>query len=575
MWSRCCRSPVGLRLALAALLVGVICLAAFDHGPPAKPLPVRLAVVVVFDQMRGDYLERWQGLFEEGGFRRLEVEGAWFQDCHYPYSHTVTGPGHASLLTGCSPMRHGIVGNDWYDRAAGRSAYCVGSDRHERVPPPARGPSLRADKAGGASPERLLAPTVGDVLKEASHGRARVVALSFKDRSAVLPGGRRPDACYWLDKDTGTFVTSTYYRGGLHPWVAAFNQAHPADRWFGHDWTRLRPDLDYAASSGPDDVAAEGKSVAQGRTFPHPLTGGAAEPGEKYYAALYNSPFGNDLLLDLARRAIAAEDLGHGAYPDLLCLSFSCNDPIGHCWGPDSQEVLDVTLRSDRIVRELLAYLDAHVGRDRYLLVLTADHGVCPLPEVARGRGEQAGRVPPELLSRDAEKFLRATFGTEGDQRRWLEATSYPWLYLDRKLLEERGLDAGRVETALADWLKRQPGVQTAYTRGQLLEGLPPDDVIGERVRRSFHPERCGDVAVVLKPYHVIAAPLATGTGHGSPHPYDTHVPLLVYGRGVRPGVRHEPVTPQAVAAILAHGLGIDPPAAAEGPLPEGLFAAP
>jgi hypothetical protein len=567
---------MALRVGAGALLVGVICLFAFDSKPPAKPMPVRLVVVVVFDQMRGDYLERWQGLFEEGGFRRLQDEGAWFQNCHYAYSHTVTGPGHASLFTGSSPMSHGIVSNEWHDRLTAKSAYCVGTDRYESVPPSKRsGGIFRTALVGGASPERLLVPTVADALKDATHGRARVISLSFKDRSAVLPAGRRPDACYWLDKDTGTFVTSTYYRGSLHSWVAAFNRDKPADRWFGHDWTRLRADVDYEACSGPDDVAGEGKGVAQGRTFPHPLTGGADQPGEKYYAALYNSPFGNDLLLGLAKRAIAAENLGHGEYPDLLCLSFSCNDPIGHCWGPDSQEVLDVTLRSDRIVKELLGYLDAHVGRDRYLLVLSADHGICPLPEVARRQGKEAGRVPPDLLSKRAEKFLRSTFGTKEDKENWLEATSYPWLYLNRQLLAECGLDADQVEEALAEWLKQQPGVQTAYTRRQLLQPMPPDDVIGERARRSFHPDRCGDVMVVLKPYSVLSAPLATGTLHGSPHFYDTHVPLLVFGTGVHRGVWQEAVTPQAVAAIVAHGLGIEPPAAAEAPVPEGLFAAP
>jgi hypothetical protein len=397
------------------------------------------------------------------------------------------------------------------------------------------------------------------------------VALSFKDRAAVLPGGRRADACYWLDTNTGTFVTSTYYADQVHPWVTAFNRTRPADRWFGHTWQRLRPDLDYAAYSGPDDVPGEGTGAGQGRTFPHPLTGGVSRPGPKYYAALYNSPFGNNLLLDLVKRAIDAEHLGRHEAPDLLCVSFSCNDPVGHCWGPDSQEVMDVTLRSDRIVHDLLAYLDAKVGKGRYVLALTADHGVCPLPEVSRSEGKEAARIAPEQLTRRAEEALDAAFGANPGKARWFAATPYPWIYLNQDVLRRRGLQTSRVEEALAGWLKEQPGIQAAVTRSRLLSGVPSDDAIGQAVRRSFRPERSGDLFVVQKPYYLLTATL-TGTTHGTPHPYDTHVPLLVYGPGIRPGVRHDPVTPQAAAVILARALEVPPPADAEAPVPEGLF---
>jgi hypothetical protein len=577
------RAPGLLCLAPLLVLLAVLSLTSWhvqppsttaaepDDPPPATARPA-LAVLVYFDQMRGDYLTRWQDLFGDGGFRRLAREGAWFQDCHYPYAVTVTGPGHASVATGCSPMKHGIVSNDWYDRAAGQPVYCVGSDRYERVPAGLPAASDAVGKAPrGSSPDRLLSPTVADALKDASGGTARVVSLSFKDRAAVLPGGHRPDACYWLDTNTGTFVTSTYYADQLHPWVAAHNRARLADRWFGHSWERLRPDLDYTQYSGPDDVAGEGKGAGQGRTFPHPMTGGASRPGKEYYAALYNSPFGNNLLLDLVKRAIDGERLGRHEAPDLLCVSFSCNDPVGHCWGPDSQEVMDVTLRSDRIVRDLLTYLDAHVGKGRYVLALTADHGVCPLPEVRLAEGKQAGRMPPEQLTRRAEEFLDTTFGPNPGKSRWLAATPYPWLYLNQDQLRRRGLQSSSVEEALAGWLSQQPGIQSAYTRTQLVQGIPSDDELGQAVRRSFYPERSGDVFVLLKPYHLLTAAL-TGTTHGTPHFYDTHVPLLVLGAGVRPGVRLDRVTPQAAAVILAHALGIPGPADAEAAVPESLF---
>jgi hypothetical protein len=564
--------PLAVLLALVLPLSLLLLLQGEAPWPPAKDPSgserPRLVVLVVFDQMRGDYPQRWREIFGAGGLRRLEEDGAWFTNCHVAYAHSSTAPGHASLLTGCPPARHGIVENQWYDRASGAHVYCVASDRHRLVPP--LPPDAPADTRAAASPERLLVPALGDVLKAATGGRAKVVALSLKDRSAVLPGGHRPDACYWLNG--GTFVTSTYYRDRPHAWVAELNRARAADRWFGRDWTRLRPDLDYERWSGPDDGIGEWKGYGQGKTFPHPTTGGKEKIGKEYYQAMTTSPFGNELLLALAKRAIDAEQLGGDDVPDLLSVSFSSNDLIGHSWGPDSQEVLDITLRSDRTVKELLDHLDARVGKGRYALILTADHGICPLPELARKQGKDAGRILPAPLLQKAEEFLQQTFGGKKDGKAsWIEAAVDFELYLNQRLLRERGLEPAKVEQALADWLARQEGIQTAYTRSQLLRGVPAEDALGQKVRRSFHPERSGDVVMVLKPFHLMTT-RTEGTLHGTPHPYDTHVPFLVYGPGIEKGVRTEEIAPQAAAAIFAHWLGIRPPDGAETPVPEGLF---
>src|SRR5262249_48877149 len=229
--------------------------------------------------------------------------------------------GHATLATGCPPCKHGVIANDWYDRGVGEPVYCAGSERYELVPP--RPLAKKKTKQIAGTPERLLAPTLADALKAATHNKAKVVSLSLKDRSAALPGGRRPDACYWFSTTSGSFVTSTYYRARLHPWVAKYNATRPADRWFGKPWTRLTSDLDYAKYSGPDDVAGEGKGYDQGRTFPHPMGKSAKKPGKEYYNALYVTPFGNDLLLGLVKEAVVAEGLGTRDVPDLLCVSFS------------------------------------------------------------------------------------------------------------------------------------------------------------------------------------------------------------------------------------------------------------
>jgi predicted AlkP superfamily pyrophosphatase or phosphodiesterase len=558
-----------LRFVLLVLLAGSLSCGGRTPAPKATASTgkARLAVLVVFDQMRGDYLGRWEKLFGEGGFRRLMTEGAWFNNCHYPYAFTFTAPGHASLVTGTSPYKHGIIGNDWYDRERVEIISAVQSKKSKQVPAPPEIP--------GTSPFRRRQLSVGDILVGTSKGQSKVVSLSIKDRAAMLLAALRA-LCYWFSTSTGAFVTSTYYEDSLRPWVAEFNRGQMAEQWFGKEWTRLLPDIDYAKYSSPADNPFGGTGIAQGRSFPHRLDGGAEKITRAYYQAMINSPHGSDLLLALAKKAIEEESLGQNEAPDLLCLSFSSPDLVGHCWGPDSQEVLDITLHSDRIVKELLETLDAKVGKGNYLLVLSADHGICPIPEAARAQGKDAGRVSPQLLTGDAQAFLNETF-TKGQKLPWIEEVVGNHIYLNRGLLREQGLESSRVEKALADWLVKQPGILGAYTRAQLNKGPIAGDPIGESVRLSFYPEASGDVLVVLKPYYLLSPPIspklaAYRTTHGSPHPYDTHVPLVVYGPGVRAGIRGERITPQAAAAILSRGLGINPPPGAEAPLPKGLF---
>lgn len=573
----------------AAALISLLMLACAAIGQgQAQPSPrPKLIVMVVFDQMRGDYLLRWHDLFGPDGFRRLEREGLWFTNCHYPYSYTQTGPGHASLVTGCSPWRHGIVANDWFDRAVGDTVNCVVVPRYEPVystPPPVEKKSTTGDdddekaekkatrSKGAGSPDRLLAPTFSDSLKEATGGKARVVALGLKDRSAILPGGHKPDACYWFETRGGTFYTSTYYRDRPAAWVSNYNRLRLADRWFELQWSRFRTDIDYSVWSGPDDVAAEGVGVAkkQGRVFPHPMNGGLTKPGREYYDTMYSSPFGNELLLDFALRAVDAEALGTGEATDFLSISFACNDSIGHTFGPDSQEALDVTLRSDVIVRDLLQGLDKRLGAGNYVVGLSADHGVCPLPEVSSAHGIAARRLDPKEFLAAAKRHLNSAFGVTEEKTEWFEKTLLPWFYLNQKLLASRGLSESLVAAELARWLRQQPWVQAAYTREQLVSPIGDRDAIGAMVQRSFVADRSGDVAVVQKPYFLTHSS-ATGTGHGTPHEYDTHVPLIIFGRGMPTGRCTEAVTPQAMAAIFAQAAGIPAPAKSEAPVPEAL----
>lgn len=536
------------------------------HGDEPTPGKPRLAVLLIFDQFRGDYPTRWRELYGKDGINRLLNEGCWFSNCHYPYANTVTGAGHATLGTGCAPEKHGIVQNDWWDRAAGASVNCAAVDKYSQVPA-----SVARGKRGQTSgaPDRLLMPTLGDAVKEATGGKGKVVAISLKDRGAVLPAGKKPDAAYWFE--AGQFVTSTYYRDQIHDWVAAFNAEKPADRWFGKDWTRLRTDISYETHSGPDDVAGEGAGVGQGRVFPHPMTGGADKVGSRYYGALYTSPFGNELMLDFTKRAIIAEKLGQHETPDLLSLSFSSNDAVGHAWGPDSQEVLDMTLRTDVLIADLLKFLDERVGKGNYVIGMSADHGVVPLPEVSKAKGIDAARFSVQQIQAQAEAHLKNKYADKASANgKWIDSLNDADFYLNHRLIESAGLKLADVQMELATHLRTLPCTLTVFTADEVERGLDLKDPVASRVKRGFYAPRSGDVLAVVKPYWY-GGPFLTGTGHGTPHPYDTHVPFIVFGPGIKPGERKDPVTPLMLPVVLGQAIGAELKTAQDG-APSGVF---
>jgi hypothetical protein len=473
------------------------------------------------------------------------------------------------VLTGACGDVHGIVNNDWYEN--GKGVYCASTPGYQRTPDP-----TPVDPRPGGTPQRLLSETVADVLKRETRGRAKVFGVSLKDRSAILPTGKRPDGAFWFHHDAanenGWFITSTYYTnytGGLPEWVREFNDSKVADRWMETRWTRLGPKALYDRLVGPDIQRGEGVGENQGVAFPHPM------PGSRYYAALTNSPFGNDLLLEFAKACVVEERLGLHDVADLLVISFSSNDLIGHTWGPDSHEVLDVTLRSDTIVAELLTFLDGRVGPGRYLLGLTADHGVCPLPEVTQDKWRQEGRPDwqdpqrfnPEKTKEALDAHMSRVFG--GDPRaKWVDV-AFPWFYLKTPMLRAHGVLRERATAEVVRFLAKRPGVSRTFTHAELLAPVLPTDELAVKMKRSFHAGRCGDVGLVLKPYWIAYG--KTGTTHGAPYDYDTHVPLLVYGPGIRGGTREERTTPQALASIFAKWLDIPRPQDAAFPIPATL----
>jgi hypothetical protein len=535
-------SPPLALIAAATLFVA----RQYRDTPPLSPdAGGRLVVVVVFDQMRGDYVTRWAPLFGTDGFERVKREGVWYSETRIPYAVSTTGPGHATIGTGRPPRSHGIVDNAWVDLATNKVVYCAtGTRPHERVPP---GPG------GGQSPERMLAPTVGDTL--ATSGRGRVLSLALKDRAAVMMGGVTPTGCYWFD-GSGEFVTSDYYRERLPPWAARFNAGKPADAARQQPWDRLLALQVYADHAGADDAPGEPKPAV----FPHAIPANDA---------LFASPAGNEMLWDFARAALDGEGLGRSGGTDLLMLGFSANDLVGHAYGPDSQEVLDITLRSDKLLAAILAELTTRFGPDRFTLILTADHGVCPLPEHARADHPDAARFDALAVYGPLAVALDDAFGRSPGGAGWVEHLTFPWMYLNQRRIAAQGLDRSAVQAYAAQWCANHPDVAaTAFPR-DLLAGPPAADPLLRAAQLSYRPDRCGDLYLLQKPYAIPRGLTGTGTTHGTPYPYDTHVPLMAIGHGV-PKLGEQPtrVSSLTTARLTAHCLGLD-----DLPLPEPLPA--
>jgi hypothetical protein len=546
-------------------LVVLLCLACLTATavPVSAPRPA-LVVVLSIDQFRGDYLTHFRPYFGPDGFNRL-MEGAVFAECHHRHSYTKTGPGHASLLTGVHADVHGIIANDWRDRNTFAPVSCVGDDNEQVVGlPPSASPRLPGvnNPYLGRSPRNLLADTIGDELKAQPGSRSRVYGVAGKDRAAILMSGHRADTAYFME--FGRMISSTYYGPELPAWAQRWNEARKADVYFGRTWDRLLPVAEYDKTQGPDDMEGEDATAGQlGRIFPKKITGGLSTPGPDYYSALENTPYENELVVDFAETLITEEKLGaREGTTDMLCLGFSANDHIGHLWGPDSHEVMDVTLRTDRLIAEFLRFLDQRVGQGRYLVVLTADHGSCPTPEHIHTAHPEtpAGRLDTPRISAVAEAALNRAFGPLAQDGKWTLRDD-AWLLLLPAGLREKGVEPEAARRVVREALLALDFIRAAYTRGQLEEGGATDE-LGRAAQRSFNRARSGDVFYQTVPYYFSRA---TGSNHGSPYDYDTHVPLVWFGGMVKPGTHAERVGVEDLAPTLAQLLGLPAPARSQG----------
>lgn len=544
-------------------LLGLFPLGLFSGARAAEsPGTPSLVVVITIDQFRADYLNRFHEHFVPGGLRLLLEGGANFVDCRYRHAVSKTAAGHAVVLTGVHANVHGIINNAWVDRATLKRTNCVDDDTVQILGKAEErgGVKMPAASTGASSPRRLLATTVGDELKLVRGSRSKVIGISSKDRSAILLAGKLADAAYWMDK--GRIVTSTHYMKELPAWVREFNNAGRVDSFFGKTWDRLLPAAVYDAVQGPDDGPGEGGDYGMGRTFPKVVNGGADKITAAYYEAFENSPFKSEVLSDFARVVVERENLGRRGATDILCISFSVNDTVGHNYGPDSHEVMDITLRTDRMLADFFAFLDRRVGLKNCTIVLTADHGVAPIPERVKALNPNfsAGRVDNVRLLKTCEAALDKAFGPLSGDRHWLVVDENSLLFL-RDVLKEKNVEQPAAEKVVRDALLTIDFVEAAFTRHEMENGTIRGEYAAATLL-SFNRERSGDLYYQAKPYWVDRK---TGTNHGSPYNYDVQVPLLWYGVGVRPGVHPESVGVDDVAPTLAHLLGVGSPPMSRG----------
>lgn len=506
----------------------------------------KLVVGIVVDQMRQEYLYRFESKLGNDGFKRLINEGFWLKNAHYNYVPTETGPGHASIYTGTTPAVHGIVANEWYDRSMKREVNCVGDDRQKTLG--------SSSKAGEASPWRNLATTMTDELKLATQRRAKVVGISLKDRGAILPAGHMPDGAYWFDALTGNFITSTYYKAALPLWVDQFNKRKLADQYLNLEWNTVLP-LNQYRESGIDDSPYEGRFKGKERaTFPYNLK--EIRKNYKDFDVVGLTPFGNDLVAEMAKAAIEGEELGRDNITDFLAISFSSPDRIGHSTGPNAVEIEDTYIRLDKTLADLLATLDAKVGKGNYVVFLTADHGVAEVPQAMKDWNIPAGYFRPPYVESQLNEFLQPYF----PGKKVLERLSTEQVYFSSDLFnadaKSSGVDALIATELVTKFLLNTEGIAQVFSQATLRLADFNEGGIKGKVVRGYHPKRGGDLAFVLEPGWLAWA-TPTGSTHGSAYTYDTHVPVIFYGWGIKQGSSVELHTITDIAPTLSVLLGI------------------
>jgi len=514
-----CVAILSFLLTWLTIIVGVSinCFASAYDGHP------KLIVVIVIDQFRGDYLERYRNQFGDGGFRMLLDHGAYFPNCNYNYANTRTAPGHSTLFTGAYSSGHGIAANEWWDQKKKRMVTSVEDDATKLV-------GGIGDKAG-ASPHNLLADTLGDELKLATQGKSRVFGISLKDRAAVLPAGFAGNAAYWIEPTTGAWITSTYYRDDLPKWVQDFNSNRQAKYW-DREWKD-----------------AQGTAL---RSTARRKSKDGAEAG--FYEVIGPTAFGNEYELEFAKELMAHENVGRGPATDLLSISLSPNDILGHQVGPDSPEMQQMALDLDHELADFISYLGHQIGLANVWIALSADHGVSSLPDVVKKLHIPSANLGAAKLEEQINTSITAKF-SPGHPAAYVKL-DYPLAWLDEDAFTAAHVRERDAEAAVGEAMK-QAGLRDYYTKSQLATAQVPNTALGRKYLNSYSPEGSWFVMGVPDIYTVGGS---KGTDHTSPYNYDTHVPLAFYGLPFQPGTYRTNTEPVDLAATLASLLGINAP---------------
>ncbi|MBT1705027.1 alkaline phosphatase PafA [Chryseosolibacter indicus] len=541
------------------LLLAVTALQVQSQVPESKK--PKLVIGIVVDQMRQEYLYRFSNKFGNNGFKRLMRDGFYLKNAHYNYAPTVTGPGHASVFTGSTPAIHGIISNDWYDKNQKKEVNCVNDPNQKAVGNP--------EGRGGVSPARLLSSTITDELKLFTQKKAKVIGISLKDRGAVLPAGHMANGAYWYDSKTGKFISSTYYMTSLPAWVEKFNQLNLPDKYLSQELNTLLPINQYV-ESGPDDTPYENKIGGKERpTYPYNLKELRKKNGD--YDLLAMTPFADDYLTEMAKAAIAGEELGADEWTDFLTLSYSSTDIIGHAMGPNSVEVQDVYLRLDKNIEDLLNTLDQKVGKDNYILFLTADHAVADVAQYLKDNRVPAGYFNQANVKATLNEYLQRYF----PGRDIIEAIDGEQVFFNQEAFQRDPKSSGielMVATELVmNFLMAQDGVANVYSESLIRQSAYDEGGIKGMVVRGYHPKRSGDLIIVLEPGWYSSSRIQ-GTTHGSPYRYDTNVPVMFYGAGIKKGfsVKYHPITD--IAPTVSVLLNIKFPNGSTGQPIEELF---
>ena len=504
----------------------------------------KLVVGIVVDQMRYDYLTRFYSKFGKDGFKRLVSGGFSCKNTHFNYVPTYTAPGHTSIYTGTTPAMHGIIGNNWFDKESKKYIYCTDDASVKTVG--------STSNAGLMSPKNELTTTMTDQLRLDTNFQGKVIGVSIKDRASILPAGHLANAAYWFDgNEQGRFISSTFYINSLPKWVQEFNDSRKVDEYM-QTWNTLYDINTYTESIADDNNYEKPFEGLDKATFPYDLKKLAAK--NKGYSILKATPFGNTMTKDFAKLAIQNEGLGQDNITDFLAISFSATDYVGHRFGVDSKEVEDTYIRLDKDIADLLNYLDTQVGKGNYTVFLTADHGAVRVPSYLADLKMHAGYVSQKKLKKKIRKAIRKKYGTDS----LIANISNYQVFFDKKALKKADLSLKKVSNYLKNKIESWDNVQQCITGETLKNNSFPNGIL-HKIQMGYHPKRSGDVVIILDPAY-ISGYGPQGSTHGSGFTYDTHVPLVFYGKHIPQGKTFRATVIPDIAATISALLDMQMP---------------